>query len=98
MKRLIVSKEFFAGFLGGVFFFICINIIDTIQMLRNLCHHCVEKYGFPFNFYESLPMVSENFLWFGLIGDILFAIVFSFIVGLFFKYLWSKVSNSYKIK
>jgi hypothetical protein len=65
----------------------------------------VRQYGFPFTFYEwrfgsavdkvgSLTFYStvkkDGFIWFGVIGNIASAIIFSFSNGLIVKFFWAK--------
>ena len=94
MKNLIRNKVFFIGFIIGIFLFLLLNLwVEKIRRGTSICFDCVEKYGFPFFYLESggNPSFIKT-LWFGLIADISFAIVFSFFLGLFLKFVWSKIT------
>ena len=91
MKDLIKSNMFIAGFISGIFLFLCVNVYITI----GICYHCVKYLGFPIVFYEdfrgiaSEPILHRFFLS-NLIADILAMFIFSFVLGLVFKFIWSK--------
>jgi hypothetical protein len=103
MSRMLKNKAFLLGFVGGIIFFVCFNIF---LFLRSTCHHCVYFAGFPLKFYEEFkstiyfnPATRESFtedfrhfFEYNLIADVLFTIVFSFLIGLIFKFVWSKIS------
>lgn len=103
IKELIKNKAFFIGFFSGMVFLISF----TIHLFFNsLCHHCVRTAGFPFVFWEQFSgtlyfspgaeISSDNFEHFfilNLIADVLFAIIFSFIMGLFFNFIWLKLTK-----
>lgn len=95
MKNLIKNKAFDIGFIIGMFLFILINLwVEKIRRGTGICFDCVEEYGFPFFYLETGGNPSfMKILWIGLIGDIFIAIFFSFIIGLIFKFLWSKPSS-----
>lgn len=102
MKNLIKDKAFVIGFLVSTILTLLINF-QTIVM----CHHCLNGVGFPLKFYiwfsgtisfdqSSGEMSSQNFETFNtlnLIVDILFTIILSFIMGLIFKFVWSKLQE-----
>ncbi len=79
--------------------FLCANIFTIYD---TSCHHCVNWTGFPLPiFVESIvsggkgsfgKYVKEFFL-FSLIIDVLIAIIFSFVVGLISKFVWSRISS-----
>ncbi len=87
MKDLIKSKMFIAGFIVGIVFFFCVNILTA----ANICYHCTTRVGFPFVFHENnrtanlYEPVIDRFILFGLIADILAVLIFSFGIGLIFK-------------
>ncbi len=82
---------------------ICLNLFVYLRF----CHHCVRVAGFPFIFWEQFaggwyyspelgshfPDDFEHFFPLNLVADILFAIIFSFISGLIFKFVWVKISS-----
>ncbi len=71
--------------------FLCVNIYSIYDIP---CHHCVNWTGFPLPVFVELPPFSgeKDFFWFSIVIDIFVAIFFSFIVGLIFKFIWSKIS------
>ncbi len=94
MNKLIQNKMFKLGFFIGILFFICANIYTALPDRKGgICFDCYETYGFPFALHESGTILHlDEFIWAGAVADISMAIVFSLILGLIFKYVWSKVS------
>lgn len=95
MKELIRNKSFVLGFIFGL---IIIGLLNkfTADFSQVVTWHCYrELYGFPFLQYERCDgdITYTHLYWLGVIGNILFAITFSFILGLIFKSIWSKFSS-----
>lgn len=102
MKTSFWNKTFIVGFLTGMLMIIVLNLLSVMN--ANDCQTCNPKFGFPFSFYErvftkcnSAPDRSadiECFIWYfsspKLVANILIAIIFSFIVGLIFKFIWEE--------
>jgi hypothetical protein len=91
MNKIFRSKAFVFSFLiGFASFFFVTDYIDKKD--RSICFDCGEKFGFPFHFLETGGQVFDrHYLWFGLIADVLIAVIFSFIIGLIFTFLWLKI-------
>jgi hypothetical protein len=93
MNKIFKYKAFVVGFLiSFVSFFLMTDLID--KKGRSICFDCGEKFGFPFYALEMGGQAfDKHYLWLGLIGNILVALIFSFAVGLIFKFTWSKISS-----
>ncbi len=102
MKNLIKNKAFIKGFTIGIFFFLLFN---TFIFFNSKCHHCVNVAGFPIVFWERFigniyynPVDGfsnddfEHFFIYNLIADILIALILSFVVGLIYKFIESKIA------
>lgn len=96
MKDLVENKAFVFGFLFGILLFFLIGgTIESRRRGTTICFDCVEEYGFPFTYLETGGFVSiTKILWLGLIADVLIAITFSFLIGLIFKFIWSKFTSN----
>ncbi len=93
MKNLIKNSVFIRGFLCGLPLFIFLtSVIEWDNKNRvESCYACEMTKGFPFAYYNKGVLVGTGrLLWFGLIADILIAIVFSLVIGLIFKVVWEK--------
>jgi len=86
---------FFIGILSVILSVICANIYTALPDKKGgMCFDCYETYGFPFALYESGTILHlDEFIWAGVVADISIAIVFSLMLGLIFKYVWSKISS-----
>ena len=90
-EKMIRAKAFGAGLAIGLLLFISVNYFDYITKNMFVCDDCMLSFGFPFTLYQEGGFITiKEVLWFGLIADILIAIIFSFIVGLIFRFVWSK--------
>lgn len=103
MSRITPNRIFFAGFISGM---ALIVVITILLYLNSQCHHCVRIFGFPFIFWEqfagnihyspdtgmSFPEDFESFYIWSLIGDILFALIFSLGLSFIFRFVWSKIA------
>lgn len=95
LANLNKNKAFKYGFILGIAFSIFAQIYDYIRNLileEELTHlsgisiNMIWSWGLP------LPIVyGGNFILLGLIGDILVAIIIGYILGLIFKFVWSKI-------
>jgi hypothetical protein len=98
---MIISRAFIIGFLSGLLLFGAVNIYtyddgtqgatgpDGVRMAA--CFDCPEQIGWPFRFYQSGTFAHVNeFLWPGLLADILMAVFGSAVVGLLCKQLWAR--------
>ena len=94
MSNLFNSKAFKLGFLISIFLTIGSNLAELKLVISTNCLPCQRSVGFPFRFYEdfyTLGNSGTNVLWAGLIVDLLFALGVSFMVGLFFNFVWSTI-------
>ena len=89
MKKLIFSKAFQLGFWIGVFSIVIFNLLTFTIATESRVHHYVNRVGFPVAFYEwgGNPYFERISQW-GLALDIAVLLVYSFLVGLFFRFLW----------
>lgn len=86
MKNLIKHKVFIIAFLLTYFLFfgVTVFILDLKKDGFGAGHI---EYGFPFAYYYSTCW-SGFYLWFGLIGNILFVTVLGIVIGLFSTHFW----------
>ncbi len=89
MRKLFQDTAFGSGFMSGISLFIGLNIYSLAANYGE-CIDCYGRFGFHFPLEDSGNLLV-NIMWFGLIADILFALIFSFVVGLIFKSIWSKI-------
>jgi len=91
MNNLIKHRVFINTFLLAyfLFFVVTIFILDLKSEGFGVGHL---GYGFPFTYYYS-SCFSGYYLWLGLIGNILVAGIFSFVIGLVSTHFWLKFSS-----
>ncbi len=93
MNKFFQSKVFVFGFLYGISIFLTLNYLSYL-LNKVSCADCSYKFGFPFYLHQYGGFSTvDDFLWFGLIADSLFALVFSFVIGFITKFVWSKISS-----
>ncbi len=96
MRKLIVTKSFILGFISGCILFLCLNYYTVMQAFDDMCFHCMRRFGFPFFFMETGGAVTHtNIFWFSLLADVLIALAFSGMIGLIFKFIWSKFTSKH---
>ena len=107
MNKLNQGKAFNSGFLLGFILFLITNLISFLvyrievgeSVARNLSSSkisidTISYFGFPFPIFYGKSYYSLNqFNLAALVVNILAAIFFSFVVGLTFKFIWSKISS-----
>jgi hypothetical protein len=91
MKNLIKNKVFISMFLLAYFLFFVITIY-VLDLKTSGFGVGSMDYGFPFTYYSS-HCFGGNYLWVGLIGNIIVATAISFIVGLISTHFWLKFSS-----
>ena len=92
----VFNKAFNIGILSGILFCAGINYYTVILFKRHTVIMSENEYtmGFPFYWYEYLLNLNRGrILWSGLIADILFAVAFSFLIGLTLKFVRSRISS-----
>jgi glycerol uptake facilitator-like aquaporin len=92
MKKLFQNTLFIIGFWGVLIIFFLLNILpSTTDTLSNI----TSDFGFPLVAYRT--NLSSNYstyvFWYGLIADIVIALIGSFAMGLFLKFTWLKISS-----
>ena len=93
MSKLFKDKAFLIGFFCGVILFVCLNYYTVMQNYDGLCFDCIFYFGFPFTSVEHGGYVTRTIIhWLGLFADFLITLIFSFILGLIFKFVWSKIA------
>lgn len=94
MKNLIKNKAFVVGFTFGIVITFLVNFYTLLPERGFICFDCYETWGFPFAMHESGTMLHLNrFIWAGVIANISIAIVFSSLLGLVSKFIWSKLAS-----
>ncbi len=92
MKNLIKNRAFVLGSASGILIFAALNVYDSLPESDAVCFHCYETFGFPFSYLGTGGYFTHtDILWAGLFADILVAILFSSVIGLIFKFVWSKI-------
>lgn len=94
MSKFLKNRAFYCGFVLSIILFLFIQIysyVDLVIKQEKLIHisgidvDIIRFWDFPLpNFY------GNNFVIFGIVGNILIALVFSFIAGSIFKFVWAK--------
>ena len=92
---MIKNKSFIFGALSGL---LIIGILHKFTAdFSQVTEECMfrQLFGFPFLQFEKCEgdISFTHIYWLGMFGNILFAIVFSFLVGLVFKFVWSKLAS-----
>ncbi len=102
MNNLSESRAFNLGLWCGIVLFVVLNVLNysnsrdcslNSQIYFLSGDDCIS--GFPLFMYNR-GLASPNgsyIIWVGLIGNILIALVFSFVLGLIFKFIWSKIAT-----
>jgi di/tricarboxylate transporter len=85
------NKAFTFGFCCGILSFIALNIY-SLSANYGGCLDCYGDFGIPFILGDSNIKFGQ-FIWSGLIADLIFAIISSFIIGLVFKLVWLKFNS-----
>ena len=92
MKNLIKNKPFIFGFVFGIFLMILANIYLAIIDIANFCSDCYLTLGFPYPIYRNSAISGfEKFVWTSILPNILITIIFSFLIGLLFKFVLLKI-------
>lgn len=96
MSKFFKNTAFKIGLAVGIILFLLLQLYDYILNLRleeeishlsSLDIDVIRSWGLPFPMYYG-----ERIFLTGLIGNIVVAIAFSFIPGLVFNFLWSKMA------
>jgi len=76
-------------------FFGVVNYLSFISPANNFnCDDCLLSFGFPFYLYEKGGFFTVNqFIWSGLIADVLISILLSFVAGIVLKFIWGKLTT-----
>ncbi len=94
MKNLIKDKSFIFGFGFGLILIILANLYTLLPDNGILCFDCYQSWGFPFAIHESGTILHlSNFIWVGVVANFFLTAIFSFIIGLIFKFIWSKLQE-----
>lgn len=96
MKKLFRDDSFNIGFFGGVFLVAWANYYSTSNFFDSAESNFIFELGFPFTFFrkiEGMDSITQIIHW-GLLADIVFATIFSFLLGLTFKFVWSRISGN----
>ncbi len=96
MNKFNLEKGFKLGFLISLFLSVGLNLLTLKLILVTSCNYCGRSVGFPFRFYEDSKygeQFQSSIIWFALISDVFILLIFSFIIGLIFNFIWSKISS-----
>lgn len=91
MKRIIKHKTFIGAFLTAYFIFFLITI-PVLNLKNDGFGVGSVEYGFPFTYYYS-HCFGGYYSWFGLMGNIFTAAIFSVVTGLVVTRFWLKFSS-----
>jgi hypothetical protein len=90
MRKIIKTKAFIGAFLAAYFlYFLWIWFIPTPQM-GDVFVAGFAEYGFPFVHY-SANCFGFDYHWAGLIGNIFFGLIVSFIAGFIVSFVWQEL-------
>ncbi len=92
-----INKCFTVGFAFGILLFVIANLISAIPDNKGfkICFDCYHTYGFPFVMHEEGTMLHlDQFIWSGVVANIAIALFISFLIGLVFKFIRSKILTS----
>ncbi len=90
MKKLLKTKVFIGTFLTVYFlFFAWIWFVPTPQT-GDVFVAGLTQYGFPFVHYYT-GCYSFGYYWAGFFGNAIFALIFSFVIGLIVSFVWQKM-------
>lgn len=91
MNKLLKNNSFKLGFIIGILFFIAANFYTILPKSKVICFDCYNTFGFPFNMHEEGTILHLNqFIWSGVVANFAVGLVFSFVLGIIFKLIWSK--------
>lgn len=91
LRDSIKNFNFIIGFFIGISCFIFLNYYVQIAVSTDSCVDCIHIFGFPIKFIQT-SSVNTLMNWKALIANILTAVIFSLIIGLIFKFVWSKIA------
>ena len=89
MKSLIAHKLFIGSFLATYFSFFLVTV-KILEIKRDAVFEGHLYYGFPFDYYYS-HCFGGYYIWSGLVGNIVFAIVLSVVIGIASTLVWLKI-------
>jgi hypothetical protein len=100
MNKLFQNKRFKFGFRFGMIFSFLIQIISfiiyaidlyTFENPQGVNIDMIWSFGFPIPIFYGGFLSPNGFIWWrGIIANLLFAVIFSFVVGMLFKFVWEK--------
>jgi hypothetical protein len=94
MHKISCNKVFNLGFIAGMLLLLIANYFTYLITASIDISHYTHKFGFPFSLYKwGGYSYEEGFLWLGLVANISIAVIFSFSIGLIFKFIWSKIAS-----
>lgn len=105
MNRFLGNKSFKYGVGSGIILSLLAQVVSfigyvvSIKKFRNppgMSIDMIWHYGFPFPIYfgaDYYPVNVNQFSLGGIIANILIALIFSFAIGLVFKFVWSKFAS-----
>ncbi|MEP6787338.1 MAG: hypothetical protein ABJB40_02825 [Acidobacteriota bacterium] len=100
MNKFFKNRAFTFGFLFGIVTFLAANALDYLRYVKQiddllglqrgnspLFIDVISRIGLP------LPIFyGGQFVPLGLVLDILISVIFSFVLGILFRFIWSKLS------
>jgi len=101
MSKLIKDKVFRKGVFSGFAIFLAVQIISYLVYLissiinfqSGISIHVFWDIGFPFSMYYGMFSIFQgSFAFVAFLGNMIVGIIFSFINGLIFKFVWSNIS------
>ncbi|HQU82408.1 MAG TPA: hypothetical protein PKY59_04750 [Pyrinomonadaceae bacterium] len=90
MSKLFQNLYFILGIVLGFLIFVGLNFYSLTANYGN-CIDCFGETGFPFTWMDR-GWFLQNILWFGLVADAFFAVIFCFLIGLILKEIREKIS------
>ena len=94
MNKFYSNKAFKLGIFAGIFIYVLLYNYNQPPAKKSLCFDCDDPTGFPFiSYVPGNAIVVSHTVWIGLIGNILFATLLVFIIGLITNFIVSKISS-----
>lgn len=101
MSKLFKERAFRYGFLLGFILFLIIHVYNFWEIMTivepvssQISIGLIYYFGFPFPIFEwnHYSPIARQFYFLGLAVNMLIALIFSIVLGLIFKFIWSKIS------
>ena len=102
MNKLFQNTAFNLGFYSGLCLFAFVNYLSYVISYNEFINREMKfsaggyRYGFPFTLYQEIIGYPNSFdiIWSGVIANAVVALIGSFLIGLIFKIIWSRITTN----